>query len=45
MHEHVIVADPAALENYGYLLEAGVTRAQIDEMSIDNPRRFFAPAG
>jgi phosphotriesterase-related protein len=27
------------------LLDAGVTQSQIDEMLIDNPRRFFAPAG
>jgi phosphotriesterase-related protein len=26
------------------LLATGVTQAQIDEMLIDNPRRFFAPA-
>ena len=26
------------------LLAAGVTQAQIDEMLVDNPRRFFAPA-
>ena len=24
------------------LLEAGITRAQIDTMLIDNPRRYFA---
>ena len=24
------------------LLEAGVTREQIDEMLVENPRRFFA---
>jgi phosphotriesterase-related protein len=27
------------------LLAAGVTQAQIDEMFVDNPRRFFARAG
>jgi phosphotriesterase-related protein len=27
------------------LLGAGVTPAQVDEMLVDNPRRFFAPAG
>ena len=27
------------------LLAAGVTQAQIDEMLVDNPRRFFARAG
>jgi phosphotriesterase-related protein len=27
------------------LLEAGVTPEQVDEMLIDNPRRFFEPAG
>ena len=26
------------------LLAAGVTQAQIDEMFVENPRRFFAPA-
>ena len=26
------------------LLAAGVTQAQIDEMLVENPRRFFAPA-
>ena len=25
------------------LLEAGVTQEQIDEMMIENPRRFFDP--
>ena len=25
------------------LLEAGVTEAQIEQMMVDNPRRFFAP--
>jgi phosphotriesterase-related protein len=27
------------------LLAAGVTQAQIDQMFVDNPRRFFAQAG
>jgi phosphotriesterase-related protein len=27
------------------LLEAGVTSEQIDQMMVDNPRRFFSPAG
>jgi phosphotriesterase-related protein len=27
------------------LLDAGVTQAQIDEMFVDNPRRFFSRAG
>jgi predicted metal-dependent phosphotriesterase family hydrolase len=27
------------------LLEAGVTPEEVDEMLIDNPRRFFEPAG
>jgi predicted metal-dependent phosphotriesterase family hydrolase len=26
-------------------LAAGATQAQVDEMLIENPRRFFAPAG
>jgi phosphotriesterase-related protein len=27
------------------LLEAGVTADQVDQMTVDNPRRFFSPAG
>lgn len=27
------------------LLEAGVTADQVDQMMVDNPRRFFSPAG
>jgi predicted metal-dependent phosphotriesterase family hydrolase len=50
MHEHVVLLSPEALANFGLhipttilpaLLEAGVTQAQIDQMLLENPRRFF----